>query len=122
MGYDLELIKAERDAKVKSYGNTFPTLKEKQKYKTWVESQGYDIKHLFTPSAKVIRSNFVPIDRDGVVNRKGYEMYMSDYYDFHFKHFLEIPDAPYVRPWDYKLKQMSFMDFDTELLRKIYFI
>ncbi len=115
-GFDLDPIKIERDLKVKAYGNTFPSLREKWEYKNWVERQGYNLNHLFTPSAKIQLRDFTTFDFDGVLMRKAFEKDLASYYKFHIDNFLNIyvEENPFMRT-----RQMSLYDLDKKLLRYV---
>lgn len=96
MGYDLTKIKEKRDAKVKSYNNTFPTLQEKEYYADFVKKQGYSTNHLFTPSPKNHIRDFLDFDSDGVADFETYEYNLNEYFKWKNNTFFET--WPYVPP------------------------
>lgn len=88
-GIDLTEIKSKRDKKVKAYANTFPTYSEKLDYKNYVESQGYNLNHLFLPSSKTIKKRFLEIDKHGEIDYTGFKLQMKQHLNINKKLFLE---------------------------------
>ncbi len=116
-GFDLTEIKKARDLKIKTYGNTFPTLQEKREYKNTMLEQGYNADHLFMPSHKKQLSHFLAFDRDGVADLDHYKKELQNYLTWQNNTFFDtFPiEKKKTSPIVLKYKPMTMYDYGLKL-------